>query len=234
MDEKAIYELKNQWSLVFLSDAIETYVNDKSLKTYSYSFLLLAPGTRRTFHFPDNYKHRTIHFEWDCEAFHSIDEYIQYPVQNGLFYEALFDKAISSFMVEDTLYTDLVVWQILLELLKQPRVKEDRNKKLVERAIEIFHQNLSETISIANLAKELGVSHNQLTKIFKKSKDSTPLEFVNKVKAEQSYYHLTQSNLSIKEIAISVGFMDLANFNKFIKKHFGQSPTEIRIKNCEA
>ena len=40
--------------------------------------------------------------------------------------------------------------------------------------------------------------------------------------------YLLHSNLSISEIAYSLGFESIAYFSKFYRKHTGKSPSEIR------
>jgi YesN/AraC family two-component response regulator len=40
--------------------------------------------------------------------------------------------------------------------------------------------------------------------------------------------YLLHSNLSISEIAYSLGFENIAYFSKFYRKHTGKTPSEIR------
>ncbi|MBO7044799.1 MAG: AraC family transcriptional regulator, partial [Prevotella sp.] len=41
-------------------------------------------------------------------------------------------------------------------------------------------------------------------------------------------YYLLNSNLTIKEIAMKLGFCNLSFFGKYVRENFGVSPSEYR------
>ncbi|MDR2902959.1 MAG: helix-turn-helix transcriptional regulator, partial [Clostridiales bacterium] len=54
------------------------------------------------------------------------------------------------------------------------------------------------------------------------------LEFLVEIRVSKSKELLVDTDKSIAEIAISVGYMDLKHFSKLFKKYAGLTPSEYR------
>ena len=59
----------------------------------------------------------------------------------------------------------------------------------------------------------------------------SPIEYVISIRIERACELLRDSNLSIKNVAHSVGFTDCLYFSKVFKRIVGIPPTEYREKN---
>lgn len=105
--------------------------------------------------------------------------------------------------------------------------------------LETFRQNVRKIILIHigesdfkadNLAKALGVSRKTLTIKIKEAYGFTPSDVITNYRIQAATELLTQTELTISEIAYRVGFNDPKYFSRVYKKLTGSSPTEARTK----
>lgn len=103
--------------------------------------------------------------------------------------------------------------------------------KSIEKSLAYIEANYSNQISIKKIAEYAGLTRTYFATRFKKEVECTPQEYLTKIRLKQSKYYLTNSNLSITEVAHSTGFQDPLYFSKVFSKFFGCSPTDFRIKS---
>ncbi|WP_245468442.1 AraC family transcriptional regulator [Mesorhizobium sp. M1E.F.Ca.ET.063.01.1.1] len=82
--------------------------------------------------------------------------------------------------------------------------------------------------TLADLAKELGISRFHFSRAFKQSTGMTPHAFIVKRRLEQSAQLLRSTNLSATEIALECGFANSSHFTIAFKRAFGTNPIEFR------
>jgi AraC family transcriptional regulator len=98
----------------------------------------------------------------------------------------------------------------------------------VHRALHIIETRLSQPLRVTAIAQEVGLSHNQLTRLFRNSTGLTPLAYIRERRVDQAVHLLTRSTRPIKSIAIEVGIPDLQAFNKTIRAATGRPPRAHR------
>ncbi|GKX29654.1 hypothetical protein SH1V18_21340 [Vallitalea longa] len=100
--------------------------------------------------------------------------------------------------------------------------------ELITNAINYIRIHLVEHISLKNIAKELHVSKEHLSRKFKKELNMTPTEFIHKTKIEESLYLLKSKIYSISDIAYTFGYSSPAHYTKMFKKYMDISPTQYQ------
>lgn len=80
----------------------------------------------------------------------------------------------------------------------------------------------------ADYANCLSIHVNHLNKVVKDTTGKTTSEMIAERVTQECTQCLLHSNLSISEIAYSLGFEAVSYFSKFYRKHTGKSPSEIR------
>ena len=80
----------------------------------------------------------------------------------------------------------------------------------------------------ADYANRLSIHVNHLNKVVKDTIGKTTSSMIAERIIKECTQYLLHSNLSISEIAYSMGFENIAYFSKFYRKHTGKSPSEIR------
>lgn len=82
----------------------------------------------------------------------------------------------------------------------------------------------------ADYANRLSVHVNHLNKVVRETTGKTTSEMIAERVIKECTQYLLHSNLSISEIAYSLGFETISYFSKFYRKHTGKSPSEIRTQ----
>jgi len=62
----------------------------------------------------------------------------------------------------------------------------------------------------------------------KKAIGLTPLEIISSIITMDAKAQLRSTDLTVKEIAFSLGFNNLSFFNKYFRQHTGMTPQEYR------
>lgn len=98
-----------------------------------------------------------------------------------------------------------------------------------DRAARWLEAQLAESVSIADLAKEMGYHRTRLTKLFTKEMGMSPIRYLQKVRMERAKL-LLREPLTVEEVAVSVGYADPLYFSKAFKKWTGDTPTGYRSR----
>ena len=108
---------------------------------------------------------------------------------------------------------------------------EDRKKRQplwIGKAKELLQKG--ENASLGDIAKECAVSESGFRKIFKDTVGITPSQYRLDVRISRAVYLLEATDMSVNEIAESLGFFDSAYFCRVFHKRMGMSPKQY-IKN---
>lgn len=112
---------------------------------------------------------------------------------------------------------------------KKPVVVSTAVKKQIsQECLEYIEAHFEENISVADIARELGVSVSYLSRNFKESTGGTVIQTINQKKMERAEEYLLTTDLKIYEIAEMLGFENISYFSRFFKKHKGISPKEYK------
>lgn len=106
-----------------------------------------------------------------------------------------------------------------------------QSDKIFHRFIMLLSKNDGTQRSVVDYANELCVSPKYLTSICRKHEGKTASELITLNVIAQIKQLLLFSSLSIKEIALKMGFDNLSFFGKYVKKHLGSSPNNFRKLN---
>jgi AraC-like DNA-binding protein len=118
-------------------------------------------------------------------------------------------------------------------VLKPNRSREVRGLTRIERhmrqAAERLTAQFAEPIRIDRLAEQFGYSRSYFSKMFKKVNRVTPVEFLTSLRTGKARQMLRERpDLSVEQIACSVGYQDALYFSKQFRKVYGLSPSEYR------
>ena len=94
-------------------------------------------------------------------------------------------------------------------------------------AYQIGQDFLSEH-SLADLAAKLGVTDRQMRRVFHEEFGVSPVEFWQTQRLLLAKQLLTDSKMSITDVAMASGFQSLRRFNALLKERYRLTPTELR------
>ncbi|HIQ99233.1 MAG TPA: PocR ligand-binding domain-containing protein [Candidatus Scybalocola faecavium] len=103
-----------------------------------------------------------------------------------------------------------------------------KNREIMKKAVSFISQHYSEPITLSYVANEVHLNPAYFSTLFKKEIGLSFKEYLNHVRIEESKRLLSNSNFSIIDIAIAVGFEDQSYFSKVFKKYTGMTPKQFR------
>jgi signal transduction histidine kinase/AraC-like DNA-binding protein/ABC-type sugar transport system substrate-binding protein len=101
-------------------------------------------------------------------------------------------------------------------------------QRLVRQAMAYIHQHYADSISRADLARHVALSQDYLTACFRKELGVTPITYLNRYRVNQAKQLLTDTDQSVTEIALQVGFSDSGYFSRVFRREVGLSPEAYR------
>jgi AraC-like DNA-binding protein len=122
---------------------------------------------------------------------------------------------------------------VLLETLTNSKlpIPKTSEQPIFGKAREYIAKRMDQPLRPEQMAIELAISLRNLERIFQKELDTTPNTFIILVKLEHAANLLKKRELTISEVAESVGFPDPAYFSRVFKKYFNQTPREFLAQN---
>ncbi len=100
----------------------------------------------------------------------------------------------------------------------------------IQKAIGLIQLRYWDNLSLAGLARELGMSKYHLSRRFKEATGVTFRGYVLRTRLERAKVLLSRSQDSITEVAHVVGFGDLPRFDKLFKRYTGLTPSAYRAR----
>lgn len=101
----------------------------------------------------------------------------------------------------------------------------------VKKAVEYTMKNYTSDITVDILCKELNINKSYFCKLFKEDTGYTYSNYLNIYRIEKSKKLLINTNMSLLDIAISVGFNSQNYFTMVFKKITNMTPTLYRSEN---
>jgi AraC family transcriptional regulator len=102
-----------------------------------------------------------------------------------------------------------------------------------ERCAKAFlMQHLAGDVSLADAARECGLSRSHFSKAFKQTMGQTPHAWLVAQRVEAARRLLRQPRLPIAEIAVACGFSDQSHLTRVFTAHTGTSPARWRRLNA--
>lgn len=134
----------------------------------------------------------------------------------------------------NTTVGSLEALEIFLGIFKQhgDERKERRTKSAAdvyaEAAVNYINNNLYHAITVKELTEIIGISQPYLFKIFTEKFGKSPKQYISERKILYAQKLLRETDLTVTQIAASVGYGDVLAFSKFFSGHAGVSPLKYR------
>ena len=101
----------------------------------------------------------------------------------------------------------------------------------VGNVIGALENNFSKDWKLDDLLKIAHMSRSNLMRIFRKATSQTPIEYLMRLRIQRAMEMLRNSDLTITEIALEVGFNDSNYFTRQFRRSLGKSPSSFRQSN---
>ena len=134
------------------------------------------------------------------------------------------------------LYAETMANALAVHLLQnysahQPILREysgGLSSSQLRQVIDYINGHLDRDLGLAELAAVVQISPHYFTRLFKQSTGLTPHQYVIRRRVERAKELLLKGELSIAEVAYSVGFANQSHLNRHLKRLLGVTPRYIR------
>lgn len=106
-----------------------------------------------------------------------------------------------------------------------------RKQEYMQMMLAFIHNNYMNKVSLLEIADSVHISKGECCRLFKKTLNISPYEYLIKYRINKSIDLLKETNLLITEIATSVGFDDSSYYIKLFKKYTKETPKSYRSHN---
>jgi len=120
-----------------------------------------------------------------------------------------------------------IAYRILVELGK---VSRPQYPHAIQTAMDFMQRNLTSHLTSEQIAQQTGFSPTHFNRLFKQHMKVSPIAYFIQKKMALAQYLLTQTSMSVKEIAVATGYDDPLYFSAQFKKQFGVSPSHYMSK----
>lgn len=140
--------------------------------------------------------------------------------------EAFSENVVKSYM---TVVISLSI-QFFINDLQNEKKEQNAHYKNIEKSIVYIHENLSEKITLEELAQIAMMGKTNYSVFFKKFTGMTVWEYILNARVElaSSYLLENKEGYNITELALRCGFNSTAYFNRIFKKLKGRSPSDLK------
>ncbi|HKV86388.1 MAG TPA: AraC family transcriptional regulator [Candidatus Dormibacteraeota bacterium] len=109
------------------------------------------------------------------------------------------------------------------------RVVEELNRRML-RARDAMDRTYSQPLDIPAIASVANVSQAHFIRTFRATFGETPHRYLQRRRVERAMFLLRESDRSITDICLDVGFTSLGTFSRTFRDIVGTSPTEYRAR----
>jgi AraC family transcriptional regulator, transcriptional activator of pobA len=157
-------------------------------------------------------------------------------------YMRMFEELNSDYVYKYDILRSLVLELIhlALKMLPAAAAKPKHEHNASERIASLFIELLERQYPIdeahqkvqlrtaSDFARQLNIHVNHLNRALKEVTDKTTSQIIAERNLQEAKILLKQSSWSVSEIAYALGFLEVAHFNAFFKKHSAMTPLSFR------
>lgn len=104
----------------------------------------------------------------------------------------------------------------------------DKYSELITPVLTYINANYNKKITVSSLAEKTNYSKSRFLHIFSFVTGTTPIKYQNDLRLKIACEFLQSSNLTVQNIAFSLGFNDPLYFSRLFKKKYNISPENFR------
>lgn len=245
----------NFFELLYIEYGQGTHIlnaNEHSYKSRDVYFL--TPGDTHSFKTSEPTRFHCLRF---LPAFFNNSRDVK-ELEKVFYYHNQADGALK--LTDDAAFCESIILKIVDEAAGQKRRHEGVVRYLMLSLLELIRRNMTAVMdtrksnvvedlkidsillyirsNIANpqmlrikiIAERFNVSVNYIGEYFKKQSNVTLRAYIEQTKLNIIKEKLSQSNLTFSEIGSELGFTDSSHFHKFVLRHTGKSPSQLKTK----
>ncbi len=108
---------------------------------------------------------------------------------------------------------------------------DEASRSVIRKALQRFQENLDRPFNLRILARDLGVSYSWFRRTFTQHTGSSPHHYLLELRLARARNLLSESTLTIKEIARLAGFQDEHYFSRIFRANMRTTPSNWRARS---
>lgn len=104
-------------------------------------------------------------------------------------------------------------------------------EELTYKAMDYIDAHYSEPLTLGAIASNMHINPYHIHRVFKRILGVTPIEYLLQKRITEAKRFLEETKFSVMDIAVSVGFVNVAHFSTVFRKHTGLSPSVYRNRS---
>lgn len=163
------------------------------------------------------------HSEAQPELYYLVDELMKTNCRSNTYHEMITISELSLFfarILENGLYT----------VSEKPDIHVPHRIDQIRSVLEYIEQQYPTAITLNSMAEVAGMNPKYFCRVFKEVTQQTPMDYVIFYRVEQAAKMLSNTDLSVLEIAMECGFNDCSYFIKTFKRLKAVTPKQYRGK----
>lgn len=207
VEKRIFYCIKNV-QLDELRESIRQFIDHLTMKNESQDVVLKGVS-----HLYDNLEFMLIEIKIPKEKYPSKENLVN-RLSNILTKDRICD-----FLYQEVFFPITLLWQ---------DYSGNTTIKIVNEVSEYLQNHYSDPqLSLDFCAEKWGIDSSYLSRVFKKQKGLTFVDFLTEIRLNEAKYLLRNSNLLVNQIAEEVGYNG-GYFNRIFKKRFDKTPGQYR------
>jgi transcriptional regulator GlxA family with amidase domain len=112
------------------------------------------------------------------------------------------------------------------------RAVEETNRRML-RARDAMDRDYAKPLDVPTLARIAYVSEAHFIRTFRATYGETPHRYLQRRRVERAMFLLRETDRSVSEISLDVGFASLGTFGRTFHEIVGESPTSYRLRAAD-
>jgi AraC-like DNA-binding protein len=112
------------------------------------------------------------------------------------------------------------------------RAVEESNRRML-RARDAMDRDYAQSLDVATLARIAYVSEAHFIRVFRSTFGETPHRYLQRRRIERAMFLLRETDRSVTEISLDVGFTSLGTFSRTFAEIVGDPPTTYRWRAAD-
>ena len=160
---------------------------------------------------------------------YKIEDVVCFKQTNTPFYHPEIMELLRSDETDVTYRMEDLIIQTLVGLGRfWQEMRRPSESTSIADAKSYIDKHITERISLADVAREVSLDRAYLSRAFKQSFGVSPSQYILKQKVSLAETMLSDTGLSVEDIAIRLSFYDVSHFSHAFTKIHGISPSEYR------
>lgn len=147
-------------------------------------------------------------------------------------FQQCYERLMEGFVLNRLINAAKILHHLLGELLYNnlafsPFQRTNRFRS-VEPTLRYLRQHIDQSLTLADMANQANLSKPHFSRIFKSQTGYSPMDYFIHMKVQRASSLLVLTDMTVREIALTVGYDDPYYFSRLFKKVIGLSPSAVR------